>query len=131
MKAARGLEMSQAQKVRVVLGGLHPTVTPFVEQSQPATVDELLRCPAAITGMSAPTTTTEQITSVASLIEKRLAEWMNDVMAYATHDGGPTGQESGRAEREPSHDPSWGLRSGKPRATKLRRTACTHQYSPA
>ena len=100
MKAACGLEMSQAQIVRVVLRGLHPTVTPFVEQLQPATVDELLRCPAAINGMSAPMKPTEQITSVASFIEKRLVERMNDVMAYATHDGRPMGQRA--AERNGS-----------------------------
>ena len=54
LKAARGLEMTQAQLVRLVLGGLHTTVTPFVEITQPTTVDELLRCPAARNGMSAP-----------------------------------------------------------------------------
>ena len=54
LKAARGLEMTQAQLVRLVLGGLPATVTPFVEITQPTTVDELLRCPAAINGMSAP-----------------------------------------------------------------------------
>ena len=84
---------------RVVLGGLKPTATPFVEQL----VDKLLRCPAAINGMSEPTTTTEQIISLASLIEKRLVERMNGVMAYATHAGGPTVQESGQAERDLSH----------------------------
>ena len=35
-----------------VLGGLHATVTPFVEITQPTTVDELLRSPAAINGMA-------------------------------------------------------------------------------
>ena len=55
LKAARGLEMTQAQLVRrLVLGGLHATVTPFVEITQPTTVDELLRSPAAINGMAAP-----------------------------------------------------------------------------
>ena len=54
LKAARGLEMTQAQLVRLVLGGLHTTVTPFVEITQPTTVDELLQCPAARNGMSAP-----------------------------------------------------------------------------
>ena len=60
------------------MGGLHATVTPFVEIMQPTTVDELLRCPVAINGMSAPS------------IER-------DVMA---HDIGPAGGACDEAERE-------------------------------
>ena len=54
LKASRGLEMSQSQLLRLVLGGLHPTVVPFVEQSQPESIDQLLQCPAARNGMTAP-----------------------------------------------------------------------------
>ena len=78
MKAARGLEMTQSQLVMLVLGGLHATVTPFVEITQPTTVDELLRCPAARNGKSAPS------------IER-------DVMTY---DIGPAGGVCSEAERE-------------------------------
>ena len=78
LKAARGLEMTQSQLVRLVLGGLHATVTPFVEITQPMTVDELIRCPAARNGMSAPS------------IER-------DVMTY---DIGPAGGVCSEAERE-------------------------------
>ena len=74
LQAVGGLQLSEAQKVRVILGGLHSTVTPFVEQSRPQTVDEVLRCPAAVNGMTAPTVlvSDEQIATVASLIEQRL-----------------------------------------------------------
>ena len=42
-----------------------------------------------------------------------------------THEGGPTGQESGRAEREASQAMTrvGDLRAGTPRVTQLRRTA--------
>ena len=80
LKAARGLEMTQAQLVRLVLGGLHATVTPFVEITQPTTVEELLRCPASRNGMAAPA------------IER-------DVMAY---DIGPTGEACDEAEQDAS-----------------------------
>ena len=81
LKAARGLEMTQAQLVRLVLGGLHTTVTPFVEITQPTTVDELLRCPAARNGMAAPA------------IER-------DVMAYDS--GRPTSEACVQAEQDAS-----------------------------
>ena len=54
LKASRGFDMSQAQLLSLVLEGLHPTVVPFVEQSQPESVDELLQCSAARNGMKAP-----------------------------------------------------------------------------
>ena len=63
------------------MSGLHATVTPIVEITQPTTVDELLRCPAEINGMSAPS------------IE-------HDVMA---HDIGPAGGACDEAEREMPH----------------------------
>ena len=85
LKAARGLEMTQAQLVRLVLGGLHAKVTPFVEMSQPQTVEELLCCPAAAKGMTAPA------------MER-------DVMAYTTHSIEVTGHGSDRVEQVTTRD---------------------------
>ena len=85
LKAARGLEMTQAQLVRLVLGGLHAKVTPFVEMSQPQTVEELLCCPAAAKGMTAPA------------MER-------DVMACTTHSIELTGHGSDRAEQVTTRD---------------------------
>lgn len=81
LKAAGGLQLSEAQKVRVILGGLHSTVTPFVEQSCPQSVDDILKCPAAVNGMTPAThaSTEEQIASVASLIEHRLLGQLTSV----------------------------------------------------
>ena len=79
LKAARGLEMMQAQLVRLVLGGLHAKVTPFVKMSQPQTVEELC-CPAAAKGMTAPA------------MER-------DVMACTTHSIELTGHGSDRVEQ--------------------------------
>ena len=81
LKAARGLEMTQAQLVRLVLGSLHTTVTPFVEITQPTTVDELLWCPATRNGMAAPA------------IER-------DVMAYDS--GRPSSEACVQAEQDAS-----------------------------
>jgi hypothetical protein len=85
LKAARGLEMTQAQLVRLVLGCLHAKVTPFVEMSQPQTVEELLCCPAAAKGMTAPA------------MER-------DVMACTTHSIELTGHGSDRAEQVTTRD---------------------------
>ena len=84
LRAAHGLEMTQAQLVRLVLGGLHAKVTPFVEMSQPQTVEELLCCPAAANGMTAPAMERE-------------------VMACTTHSIEQTAHGSDRAQHEPSH----------------------------
>ena len=83
LKAAGGLQLSEAQKVRVILGGLHSTVTPFVEQSCPQSVDDILKCPAGVNGMTPAThaSTEEQIASVASLIEHRLLGQLTSVDA--------------------------------------------------
>ena len=85
LKAARGLEMMQAQLVRLVLGCLHAKVTPFVEMSQPQTVEELLCCPAAAKGMTAPA------------MER-------DVMACTTHSIELTGHGSDRVEQVTTRD---------------------------
>ena len=41
LNAACGLQLTDMQKVRLIMGGLHETVAPFVEQSQPQSVQEL------------------------------------------------------------------------------------------
>ena len=85
LKAARGLEMMQAQLLRLVLGCLHAKVTPFVEMSQPQTVEELLCCLAAAKGMTAPA------------MER-------DVMACTTHSIELTGHGSDRVEQVTTRD---------------------------
>ena len=70
--------------MRVILGGFHSTVTPFGEQSRPQTVDEVLRCPSAVNGMTAPKAlvSDEQIATVASIIEQRLLGQMASANAH-------------------------------------------------
>ena len=76
LNAARGLQLTDMQKVRLIMGGLHETVAPFVEQSRPQSVQELLQCPAALSAMTAPAraeiTTEQQIATVASAIQERI-----------------------------------------------------------
>ena len=76
LNAARGLQLTDSQKVRLIMGGLHETVAPFVEQSQPQSVQELLQCPAALSAMTAPAkaeiTTEQQIATVASAIQEKI-----------------------------------------------------------
>ena len=98
MKAARGVEMTEAQLVRLVLGGLHEKVTPFVEMSQPETVEDLLRCPAAANGMIAPYIAMER-----------------DVMAYTTPNIGPTENGSDREAQVSSHAMTLDDAPGRPR----------------
>ena len=76
LNAARGLQLTDMQKVRLIMGGLHETVAPFVEQSQPQSVQELLQCPAALSAMTAPAkaeiTPKQQIATVASTTQERI-----------------------------------------------------------
>ena len=76
LNAARGLQLTDMQKVRLIMGGLHETVAPFVEQSQPQSVQELLQCPAALSAMTAPAkaeiTPEQHIATVASAIQERI-----------------------------------------------------------
>ena len=73
------------QKVATfVLGGLHEKVTPFVEMLHSETVEELLRCPAAANGMTAPA------------IER-------DVMGIYDKQHRADDNRSDQAEQEPSH----------------------------
>ena len=76
LNAARGLQLTDMQKVRLILGGLHETVAPFMEQSQPQSIQVLLQCPAAWSTMTAPAKaeikTHQQIATVASAIQERI-----------------------------------------------------------
>ena len=51
LNAALGLQLMDMQ--RLIMGGLHETVAPFVEQSQPQSIQELLQRPSALSTVTA------------------------------------------------------------------------------
>lgn len=96
---------------------------PFVEQSRPQTLDEVLRCPAAVNGMTAPTAlvSDEQIATVASLIEQRLLGQMASADAAHHH-----GDRTSRYQQEDRDS----LRRGTGGARSWIRAAGTQMASP-
>ena len=106
LQAARGVEMTEAQLVRLVLGGLHEKVTPIVEMSQPETVEDLLRCPVAANGMTAPYVAMER-----------------NVMAYTKHNIGPTDNGSDCEEQVPSNAMTLDYAPGRTRRQRYGGTA--------
>ena len=113
LKASRGFDMSQAQLLRLVLGGLHPTVVPFVEQSQPESVDELLQCPAARNGMKAPIDPNDEFVTVSSLSNNRItredrrgqADWRQaQASREDRHQDRQSGDDNGRRDYGSRHD---------------------------
>ena len=96
LKASRGLDMSQPQLLRLVLGGLHTTVVPFVEQSQPKSIEQLLQSPAARNGMTAPLDQSDQCVNVSALSENRITREDRRVQA--------DWRQSQAASRSDKHD---------------------------
>ena len=89
---ARRLQLTEMQKVCIIMGGLHASVSPFVEQSQPQTIQELLQCPAALSAMAAPAradVSQNQIATVAPAIEERIVAQLQTNERHRIHDRSP------------------------------------------
>ncbi|KAI0210811.1 hypothetical protein LSAT2_004411 [Lamellibrachia satsuma] len=92
LNTARRLQLTEMQKVCIIMGGLHASVLPFVEQSQPQTIQELLQCPAALSAMAAPTradVSQNQIATVAAAIEERIVAQLQTNERHRIHDRSP------------------------------------------